>query len=217
VAFIIHVGYSVMIDIGIIIEDARLVVQIEEFLNGSSDMRVLFSVASLPSLQKMLATKGEPQVILLEDGLVNMLDYIDLLRSRRNIRTLMYISEEDGKVTSLNGFGLNGCFVRSQSIADLPVAVRYVQQYEAYISPLLAARVLQLIRVNPHERYADILTKRELEIIELVCQGLTYKQIAAKMYITSFTVNQHLKKVYAKMKVHSKSELISMVLTDKNG
>ena len=94
-------------------------------------------------------------------------------------------------------------------------AFRLVKQYQAYISPILADQVMRLVRVNPHERYMDILTKREVEIIELVCQGLTYKQIAEKMYITSFTVNQHLKKVYVKMNVHSKSELISKVFKSK--
>lgn len=205
-----------MIDIGIIIEDARAVVQMEEFLNNDGGIRVLFCVASLASLQKMMITKGEPHVILLEDGLVNMAEYMELMRNRRKVHTLMYLDAENGQASTMNGFGLSGCFVRSQSLADLAMAFRYVQQYQAYISPLLAAQVLQLIRVNPHERYADILTKREMEIIELVCQGLSYKQIAEKMYITSFTVNQHLKKVYAKMKVHSKSELISKVLTDKH-
>jgi len=217
VALFPYVGYSVMIDIGIILEDARMVVQMEEFLNEQGDMRVLFCVASFSSLQKMLVTKGEPQVILLEEGLVKLPEYVELMRGRRDVRTLMYLDDAEGQSGSIYRFGLNGCFVKTQSLADLVVAIRYVQQYHAYISPLLAAQVLRLIRVNPHERYSDILTKREVEIIELVCQGLTYKQIADRMYITSFTVNQHLKKVYAKMKVHSKSELISKVLTDKHG
>lgn len=206
-----------MIDIGIIIEDARQVVQMEEFLNNQEGMRVLFCVASLSSLQKALATKGEPQVILLEEGLVNLTEYIEMMRDRDKVRTLIYLNSEDGSSATFHRFILNGCFVRTQPLADLVQAIRLVHQYQAYISPLLAARVIRLIRVNPHERYMDILTKREMEIIELVCQGLTYKQIADRMYITSFTVNQHLKKVYVKLNVHSKSELISKVLTDKHG
>ena len=206
-----------MIDIGIIIEDARQVVQMEEYLNNEVDMRVLFCVASLSSLQKVLVTKGEPHVILLEEGLVNLPEYVGMMRGRSKVRTLMYLNTVDGQAASLHRFSLNGCFVRTQPLEDLVQAFRLVQQHQAYISPVLAAQVMQLIRVNPHERYMDILTKREVEIIELVCQGLTYKQIAEKMYITSFTVNQHLKKVYVKMNVHSKSELISKVLTDKHG
>lgn len=206
-----------MIDIGIIVEDARMVVQMEEFLNDTGELRVLFCVASLSSLQKMLATRGEPHVMLLEEDLVSMADYMEVMRNRRKIRTLMYLNEVEGHSDVHYRVGLNGCFVKTQPMAELVTAILQVQKYNAYISPLMAAHVLQLIRVNPHERYADILTKRETEIIELVCQGLTYKQIAERMFITSFTVNQHLKKVYMKMNVHSKSELISKVLTDKHG
>jgi len=51
--------------------------------------------------------------------------------------------------------------------------------------------------------------------MKFICEGLTYKEIAERMFITPFTVNQHLKKVYLKLKVKSKGELISKMLSVK--
>ena len=56
---------------------------------------------------------------------------------------------------------------------------------------------------------AEVLSKREMEMIDYIKQGLSYKEIAQNLYITTFTVNHHMKKIYKKLQVSSKSELIS--------
>lgn len=47
------------------------------------------------------------------------------------------------------------------------------------------------------------LTKREIEVLELMSQGLSQKQIAKKMYLSPFTVNSHVQKIYLKLRVNS--------------
>lgn len=53
------------------------------------------------------------------------------------------------------------------------------------------------------------LTKRELELIELLSDGYSNKVAADKLFVTYFTVNQHLKNIYKKLHINSKPELIS--------
>lgn len=59
----------------------------------------------------------------------------------------------------------------------------------------------------------DVLTKREQEIAQLVSEGLTTKQIAAKAFISENTVKQHLKRVFAKTDVNNRAELVQLIWT----
>jgi DNA-binding CsgD family transcriptional regulator len=59
----------------------------------------------------------------------------------------------------------------------------------------------------------DVLTKREQEIAQLVSEGLTTKQIAAKAFISENTVKQHLKRVFAKTDVSNRAELVQLIWT----
>jgi hypothetical protein len=56
-----------------------------------------------------------------------------------------------------------------------------------------------------------LLTPRELEIVQLLKDGLSYKELGEKMFLSVFTVNHHLKKIYKKMSVTSKSQLMAKV------
>ncbi|MGY1719088.1 LuxR C-terminal-related transcriptional regulator [Blastococcus sp. SYSU DS0552] len=62
----------------------------------------------------------------------------------------------------------------------------------------------------------DVLTKREQEIAQLVSEGLTTKQIAAKAFISENTVKQHLKRVFAKTDVSNRAELVQLIWTASN-
>lgn len=59
----------------------------------------------------------------------------------------------------------------------------------------------------------DVLTRREQEIAQLVSEGLTTKQIAAKAFISENTVKQHLKRVFAKTDVNNRAELVQLIWT----
>jgi DNA-binding CsgD family transcriptional regulator len=59
----------------------------------------------------------------------------------------------------------------------------------------------------------DVLTRREQEIAQLVSEGLTTKQIAAKAFISENTVKQHLKRVFAKTDVSNRAELVQLIWT----
>jgi DNA-binding CsgD family transcriptional regulator len=61
----------------------------------------------------------------------------------------------------------------------------------------------------------DKLTFREKEIVSLVEKGLSYKQMSEQLFLTTFTVNYHLKNIYKKLKIHSKSELLSKLIEER--
>jgi DNA-binding CsgD family transcriptional regulator len=56
------------------------------------------------------------------------------------------------------------------------------------------------------------LTPREQDILHSLVEGLSYKKIADKLFISPLTVHSHIKRIYEKLQVHSKSEAVSKVL-----
>lgn len=56
------------------------------------------------------------------------------------------------------------------------------------------------------------LTHRQMEVIKLICDGLSNKEIAEKLFLSEFTVKDHLKKIMKKLNVNSRNEIISMLM-----
>ena len=58
------------------------------------------------------------------------------------------------------------------------------------------------------ENHHDVLSKRELEVIKLMAEGLTHKQVAERLYISPGTVRKHLENIYQKLNVKNRIEAI---------
>ena len=84
----------------------------------------------------------------------------------------------------------------------------------APMSPFIAKRALELLRKGgpakttetPSEDYN--LTKREIEILEQLCKGLTYTSIADNLFVSPGTVRKHVENIYRKLQVNNKVEAI---------
>jgi DNA-binding CsgD family transcriptional regulator len=81
------------------------------------------------------------------------------------------------------------------------------------MSPEIARRVVHLFReFRPPERASYDLTRQESELLKLLVDGHHYKTAAQQMGISTNTVAFHLKNIYSKLQVHSKSEAVAKAL-----
>ncbi|HSQ74820.1 MAG TPA: LuxR C-terminal-related transcriptional regulator, partial [Bacteroidota bacterium] len=79
-----------------------------------------------------------------------------------------------------------------------------------------ARRLLEMMRgkqAKPTDEWN--LTPREMDILQWLVEGLSYKKIAEKLFISPLTVQSHIKKVYEKLQVHSKSAAVSKALKNR--
>jgi DNA-binding CsgD family transcriptional regulator len=84
------------------------------------------------------------------------------------------------------------------------------------MSPEVARKVIKLFRdFRPPSRAHHRLTPQETEIVKLLVEGHSYKTAAAELGISINTVSFHLRNVYEKLQVHSKSEAVSKALRDR--
>jgi DNA-binding NarL/FixJ family response regulator len=110
--------------------------------------------------------------------------------------------------------GARGYLLKDSSEADLISAVRAVAQGEGYLSPAVSEAVLSDYRkhvTNP----VDLLTSREREVLQLVAEGKTNKEIANSLNLSVYTVEAHRGKIMEKLNLHSASEMVRFAI--RNG
>jgi DNA-binding NarL/FixJ family response regulator len=108
--------------------------------------------------------------------------------------------------------GCFGCISILNMYEEIIPAIQSVLQNKIYISPAFAPVVNKYFKEHKNH-YADIFTKRENKLIQLLTNGALYKEIAWKLRISENTVRSHVRNIYSKMKVHSKTELTQKILS----
>jgi len=107
--------------------------------------------------------------------------------------------------------GARGYLRKDSGDADLLKAVRSVAKGEGYISPAVSEAVLQDYRrhvTNP----LDLLTSREREVLQMIAEGKTNKEIATVLNLSVYTVEAHRGRVMEKLNLHSAGELVRFAL-----
>jgi DNA-binding NarL/FixJ family response regulator len=101
-----------------------------------------------------------------------------------------------------------GLFAKNEDPAALGIAIRQVSRGQQYLTPALALALLRQrqTEVDSPQVNLDTLTRREREILELLAQGLSNKDIAARLYLSVRTVEGHLANSYVKLDVHTRTE-----------
>lgn len=137
-----------------------------------------------------------------------------LLASDPSIRVLVLsASGERQDVLDAMTAGATGYLVKSAELAELIAAVRSAAAGQAVFTPGLAGLVLGEFRrlagnANPRQPSVPVLTERETEVLRLVAKGLTYPQIAAKLVLSTRTVQNHVQNTLIKLQLHNKAQLV---------
>jgi len=203
-----------------IIEDQREVREgVAVLINGTKGYRC---TASYRSMEEALARIGSdpPDAILVDIGLPGMsgIEGIRLLKERfPNVTLLAFtVYDDDENIFDALCAGASGYLLKNTPPAKLLEGLREVVTGGAPMSPEVARKVIRLFReVRPLERAGHHLTRQETEVLKLLVEGHHYKTAAAELGISVNTVSFHLRNVYAKLQVHSKSEAVTKALRSK--
>ncbi len=110
--------------------------------------------------------------------------------------------------------GASGCILDSASVEELLSALRQVARGEEYISPQIAHQMVALLgrESGPLIDPVEPITDRERDVLGLLAQGLSNKDMAQKLYLSVRTVEGHLASIYAKLGVGSRIEAVLWAL-----
>jgi len=101
--------------------------------------------------------------------------------------------------------GATGYLLKDAPRAELLRAVRAAAHGQAVLSPSVATRLISRVR----EPSQDLLSQRELEVVELVAAGTTNREAAARLFISEATVKAHLLNIYAKLGVSDRAAAVA--------
>jgi DNA-binding NarL/FixJ family response regulator len=137
-----------------------------------------------------------------------------LRRARPSVRVVVVANaDDDADLCGAVRAGARGYLLKDTTADELVEAVRTVASGSSLLSPAMASRLLDefAVLVRRHEgppEGAGSLSRRELEVLTLVAQGLNNRAIAEQLFISENTVKNHIRNIHEKLQVHSRMEAV---------
>jgi DNA-binding NarL/FixJ family response regulator len=161
-----------------------------------------------------------PDIVLSDIGLPGMsgIEGIRILKERfpELVILMLTIYEDDERIFDAICAGACGYLLKKTPPARLLEALKEAVQGGAPMSPEVAARVISLFReIRPPQRPEYELSPHETRLLKLFIEGHNYKTAAAELGVTVHTVSFHLRSIYDKLQVHSKSEAVAKALRNR--
>jgi DNA-binding NarL/FixJ family response regulator len=161
-----------------------------------------------------------PDVILMDIGLPGISGTeatAKIKNSFPRIQIIMLsIFEDDENIFQAICAGACGYLSKPVMPAQLLEAVEQAFSGASPMSPNIARKVLELFKQHVPPTKADYkLTERELDVLALLTQGDDHKMIAEKLFLSPFTIRAHLRNIYDKLHVHSKSQAVAKTLKER--
>ena len=209
-----------MIKVAIVEDNSALRLSLEQLFSKTPGMQC---VASLSNLMNVLSElkKSEPDIVLMDIGLpgISGIEGVRTVKSNFDtIQVLMFtVFEDDEKIFDAIRAGASGYLLKKTPPEEIVEAVRELYQGGAPMSPSIARKVIHAFQSQPSPAMSDYqLTGREKEILYSLVDGLSYKKIAEKYFVSISTIRTHISNIYQKLHVNSKSQAVAKVLQNKS-
>ena len=158
-----------------------------------------------------LAETLNPDIAVL-DASMPLLNGIDASRAIQRVRPdtkaiIVTVHDEDEYVLNAFRAGVRGYVLKKQAAADLLQAIKEVQAGSVYVSPGMSRALVDAVRTNTEMR-SDLLTGREREVLQLVAEGKTSKEIASVLDVSVKTAETHRANIMNKLDIHETAGLV---------
>ena len=202
-----------MIKLAIIEDNHAYRKALQLFISRVPDFEIVHIADRLGDI-KSVVLRLRPDVVILDIDLPET-SGIEGIRRIKEVYTdanilMLTVFEDEEKIFQSVKAGALGYLLKKDPPEKIIDAIRSIHQGESIMNGQIARKILNYFtkEVPLRPTPADYnLTKRESEILQLLIDGLSYKEIAARCFISLDTVFSHIKKIYAKLKVNSRSEI----------
>jgi len=203
-----------------IIEDDKMFRKgMKELIDETEGMNCEKVFGDCESALEVVEKDGAPQIVLVDIGLPGM-SGIEGIRKMKTLSpstefVVLTIHEEHHNVFDAICAGATGYLVKSLPPEEIIARVQEVLQGGAPMNPAIARRVLSMLsgKGTPANTYG--LTGRERDVLNLMVEGLTRKEIAERLFISPSTVLTHSRNVYAKLHVHTRGSAVAKALKER--
>lgn len=143
------------------------------------------------------------------------LEVIQALHSKNSDIPILIVSTCNTQETILQAIqlGATGYFLKERDDFEILLSIRSVLRGGAPIDPFIAQQILEKISFKSIENHSkniqnDLLSKREHEILNLIAQGMSNREIADSLFLSKYTIECHIKNIYRKLSVSNRSKAI---------
>ena len=202
-------------------DDHKIVSEcLRPLLNKQPDMKVV-GEAENGRMAVKLTQQLNPDIVIMDIAMpdLNGIEATRQIIARCPGVKIITLSMNSDKryVTGVLNAGASGYLTKSCSFEELVSAIRVVAANKKYLSPDISGIVIEesLVRSSTAKsKITSILTVREREVLQLLAEGKTVKQIASQLYLSIKTVHTHRKQIMDKLNIHSIAELTKYALRE---
>ncbi len=176
-------------------------------------------IGSFGSVEEALKKMSEPDVILCDINLPGMsgIEAVPKLKSKFPDSKIIMLTvfEDDGNVFKAIIAGADGYVLKKTAPIRLLQAIEDAAAGGSPMTPTIARQALNLFKERvPHAKGEGVLSDREQEILSCLVKGMNNDEIAEKLFISRTTVRNHIRHIYEKLHVHSKSQAVVKALQE---
>jgi two-component system, NarL family, response regulator NreC len=195
---------------------------IRTLLSGEPDLEVIGEAANAADAVAV-ARQMHPDVVLMDIGMPGMSSFEGTRQIRKDrpetrVVFLSMYDDEDYLAESL-AIGANGYLLKDSPAEQLVMAIREVHRGGSVLSPRLLARLVDDFRVQgkatTREPRFGTLTNRERDILKLLAEGKSVKEIASGFDLSVKTVEAHKFNLMRKLDIHNKAQLVQYAIQKK--
>jgi DNA-binding NarL/FixJ family response regulator len=189
-------------------------------VKGYDDMEVIGEAADGRTAIR-LAQELKPDVVIMD---ISMPDLNGIDATRRitaenpNIKVIALSMHYDKQfVSEIFKAGASGYLLKDSAFEELEHAIRIVVDGKTYINPQIASLVVESLvsqSSSPSHKAFSLLTEREREVLQLIAEGKSTKQIAADLNVSTKTVESHRRQVMGKLNIRNVAELTKYAIRE---
>ncbi len=205
--------------IRVIVADDHAIVRegVHQLLSQQPDIEVVGEAADGAQVLD-LARRLKPDLVLMDIGMpvMNGLEATRALKAEQPQTNVLVLTMQEGEdyFFRLLQAGASGYVLKGAGSAELLSAIRAVQQGGVYLNPTMTKKVLGDILKRPEQANAasDPLTPREREVLKLIAEGKTNREIADELVLSLSTVQTHRLHIMEKLNLHNRTELVKYAI-----
>ena len=188
-------------------------------LNLEDDIEVVGEVGD-GAAAAVLVAAAVPDVVLM-DVRIPKGSGIKACRSIKDVAPTVRIimltaSDEEADLYDAMKDGASGYMLKDASVDEVAHAIRLVADGQSLISPSIAIKLLDEFKnIARADQQTPRLTKRELEVLRLVSQGLNNREIGRQLFISENTVKNHVRNMLEKLQLHSRIDAVMYAVRER--
>lgn len=203
-----------MIKVSIVEDDKLIREALREMLNEAADFECTGAYSDCESAIKDL-NKNKPDVILMDIELPGMsgIEGVKIIKERYVKIDIIMLTVHEDLTLVFKALTAGACGYLDKSASEQKILDSVKEIYDG--GAPMSYKIAKLVVSSFQKKTDSILTDREQDVLNLLCNGDAYKEIAYKLFISVGTVRHHIKNIYYKLHVHSKSEAVAKALKER--